>query len=596
MRTACRSPFAASLTVTFALVASSGAFATAPPNAAAALDQLFEDHFEANLELNPTFATFVGDNRYNDRFAVSIAPAERAKAEKLDRDSLARLLAIDPSGLDAGRRLSYQIFRSQRERAIEGLRFPTHLLPFNQFNSTPNSFAQLGSGSGLHPFKTVKDYEDWLKRIDGFVLWVDQAIVNLREGVAQGVVQPRVLMERTLPQLDAQVPATPEESVFWGPIKNLPASFDAATKERLTAAFRGAVTGKLFPAYRKLAAFVRDEYLPKCRDTVGLSALPDGEAWYAYNVRNITTTALTPAQIHQIGLDEVARIHGEMDRVMKAVNFTGDRAAFFRFVKEDPKFSWPTREDLIQGYYAIKQRADAALPRLFETLPKADYEIRAVEPFREKSAAGGQYQAASPDGTRPGIFYANAYDLKSRPKWAMESLSLHEGNPGHHFQGMVARENQSLPRFRRFGGFTAYSEGWGLYAESLGKELGMYTDPYQEFGMLEAELWRAIRLVVDTGLHSKGWTRQQVLDYMNANSAAGEASKVSEAERFIAIPGQALAYKLGQLKIRELRTRAERKLGKHFDVKKFHTKILEDGALPLDVLETKIDGWLATTR
>jgi uncharacterized protein (DUF885 family) len=285
-----------------------------------------------------------------------------------------------------------------------------------------------------------------------------------------------------------------------------------------------------------------------------------------------------------------------MDKVMKEVSFTGDRAAFFAFVKSDPRFYWTTREELIQGYYEIKKRADGALPRLFETLPKADYEIRAVEPFREKSAAGGQYQAASPDGTRPGIFYANAYDLPSRPKWAMESLSLHEGNPGHHFQGMVARENQSLPRFRRFGGFTAYSEGWGLYAESLGKELGMYTDPYQYFGMLEAELWRAIRLVVDTGIHSQGWTRQQVLDYMGANSASGEATKVSEAERFMAIPGQALAYKLGQLKIRELRTRAEQKLGARFDVRKFHSQILQDGALPLDVLDKKIERWLAEAR
>ena len=557
------------------------------------IDRLFEAWFEANLEQNPVFATFVGDNRYNDRFPVEIAPEERAKTEALDREYLKQIDAIDTQRLDSQRLLSHQIFKSQRERALEGLRFPSHLLPLNQFSSTPNSFAQLGSGSGIHPFKTVKDYDDWLKRVDGLVAWVDQAVVNMREGVAKGYVQPRILMEKVLPQLMAQVVAKPEDSLFWGPVKNFPAGFTDADKARLTPAFASAITTKLVPAYKKLHDFVEAEYLPKCRETVGLAALPDGAAWYAYNVRRITTTDLTPQQIHQIGLDEVARIHAEMDRVMKEVAFTGDRGAFFSFVKNDPRFYWTTREELIQGYYEIKKRADGALPKLFETLPKADYEIRAVEPFREKSASGGQYQAASPDGTRPGIFYANAYDLKSRPKWAMESLSLHEGNPGHHFQGMVARENESLPRFRRFGGFTAYSEGWGLYAESLGKELGMYADPYQYFGMLDAELWRAIRLVVDTGLHAQGWTRQQVLDYMGRNSASGEATKVSEAERFMAIPGQALAYKLGQLKIRELRTRAEQKLGAKFDVRKFHSEILRDGALPLDVLDKKIERWLA---
>jgi uncharacterized protein (DUF885 family) len=415
----------------------------------------------------------------------------------------------------------------------------------------------------------------------------------MRAGAQKGYVQPRILMEKALPQLAAHVVEKPEQSLFWGPVKNLPADFSDADKQRLSAAFRAAIETKLVTSYKKLHDFLRDEYIPKCRETVGLSALPDGAAWYAYNVKLATTTTLTPAEIHEIGLREVARIHGEMEKVMRETGFEGSLEAFFAYVKEDPKFYWTSREDLIAGYYAIKKRADGALPRLFETLPKADYEVRAVEPFREKSAAGGQYSAASEDGSRPGVFYANSYDLKSRPKWAMESLSLHEGNPGHHFQITIARENKALPRFRRFGGYTAYSEGWGLYAESLGKELGMYTDPYQYFGMLEAELWRAIRLVVDTGLHSKGWTRQQVIDYMGANSAQGEPQKVSEAERFIAIPGQALAYKLGQLKIRELRSRTEQKLGSRFDVRKFHTQILEDGALPLDVLERKVDRWIA---
>jgi uncharacterized protein (DUF885 family) len=384
--------------------------------------------------------------------------------------------------------------------------------------------------------------------------------------------------------------------VYWGPIRNLPEGFGAADRERLTAAYRAAIEGKVVPTYRRLHDFMRDEYLPRTRTSVGLDALPDGAAWYAQRVRDITTTDLTPAQIHDIGLAEVARIRNEMKGVMQRVGFEGDLDAFFRFLNTDPRFVWPSREALVAGYVDIKNRVDPQLPKLFEVLPKADYEVRAVEPFREKSAAGGSYQAASEDGTRPGIFYANTYDLSARPKWAMEALSLHEGNPGHHFQISIAREQKELPRFRRFGGYTAYSEGWALYAESLGPDLGMYEDPYQYFGRLEGELFRAIRLVVDTGLHSKGWTRQQVLDYIQANSATSEARRVAETERYMAIPGQALAYKLGQLKISELRARAEQALGERFDLRKFHTAVLGDGPLPLDVLEAKIDRWIASQK
>jgi len=418
----------------------------------------------------------------------------------------------------------------------------------------------------------------------------------MRLGVERGYTLPRILAERTLPQLQAHVVAKPEDSLYWGPIRNLPADFPAADRERLTQAYRAAIETKVVPTYRKLHAFMRDEYLPKCRTTAGMEALPDGKAWYAYNVRSVTTTNYTPEQIHQIGLDEVRRIHGEMEAVMQRVGFKGTRDEFFAYLNSDAKFFFDRREDLIAGYVAIKDRVNPQLPKLFETLPKADYEVRAVEPFREKSASGGQYQPASEDGSRPGIFYANAYDLRARPKWAMEALSLHEGNPGHHFQISIQREQQGLPKFRRFSGYTAYIEGWGLYAESLGPDLGLYQDPYQYFGRLEAELWRAVRLVVDTGLHSKGWTREQVLEYMEANSSSAEARRVSEAERYMAIPGQALAYKIGQMKIAELRARAEKALGPKFDVRKFHTAVLGDGALPLDVLETKIDRWIATQQ
>jgi len=560
------------------------------------LDELVEAYFEEQLELHPMLATSIGDTRYNDRYPVSIAPEFRAREEQVERDYLARVRQIDPGELAGQDLLTYQVFKSARERRIEGFRFPQHLMPINQFYSAPNGFAQLGSGNGMQPFETVQDYENFLKRVDGFVAWTDQAIVNMREGVQKGYTIPRVLAERVLPQLQAQVVARPEDSIFWGPVRKLPDSFSAADRERLTAAYRAAIETQLVPAYRRLHDFVRDEYLPNCRTTVGLDALPDGAAWYAYRVRDITTTDLTPAQIHDIGLAEVKRIHQEMHGVMRQVCFKGTLQEVFVFLNEDPQFFWPSRAALLQGYVDIKNRVDPQLPKLFETLPQADYEVRAVEPFREQSAAGGSYQAASQDGSRPGIFYANAYDLKARPKWAMEALSLHEGNPGHHFQISVAREQENLPRFRRFGGYTAYSEGWGLYAESLGPDLGMYQDPYQYFGRLEGELFRAIRLVVDTGLHSRGWTREQVLEYIDANSATSDARRVAETERYIAIPGQALAYKLGQLKISELRARAEQVLGPRFDVRRFHTVVLADGALPLDVLEAKVDRWITQQK
>jgi uncharacterized protein (DUF885 family) len=574
------------------------AAATAPVSESAKLDALFEEYFERRLELEPMLATSIGDPRYNDRYVVSIAPDAVERERQLERDFLARIQQVDRSRLAAQEQLSYDIFKAQREREIEGFRFPRELIPLNQFYSTPNSFAQLGSGRGMQPFKTVQDYDNFLKRLDGFVQWTDQAIVNMRLGIERGYTLPRILAERTLPQLQAHVVAKPEDSIYWGPVRDMPADFPAAERERLTAAYRAAIETKVVPTYRRLHGFMRDEYVPRARTTHGMQGLPDGDARYAYNVRRITTTDYTPEQIHQIGLDEVKRIHGAMDGVMQQVGFKGTRNEFFRHLNTDPQFFWERREDLVAGYEALKDRVNPQLPKLFEILPKADYEVRAVEPFRERSAAGGSYQAASEDGSRPGIFYANAYDLRARPKWAMEALSLHEGNPGHHFQISIQREQKGLPRFRRFGSYTAYSEGWGLYAESeqVGRALGLYTDPYQYFGQLEAELWRAIRLVVDTGLHSKGWTREQVLEYMDANSSAAEARRVSEAERYMAIPGQALAYKIGQIKISELRARAERELGSKFDVRRFHTAVLGDGALPLDVLEAKIDRWIESQR
>jgi uncharacterized protein (DUF885 family) len=374
----------------------------------------------------------------------------------------------------------------------------------------------------------------------------------------------------------------------------MPEDFSPEDRERLTAAYEDKIMNTIVPSYQRISNFLGDDYLGAARETVGLYAQPNGVSWYEFMVRLRTTTDMTPEEIHQIGLDEVARIHGEMHGVMEEVGFEGDLKEFFEYMNTDPQFFFDEREQLIQGYRDMSDHIDALSKDLFEIFPKTGFEVRAVEPFREKSASGGSYQAGTPDGTRAGIFYANAYDLSARPNWAMESLFLHEAIPGHHFQIMIQRENEDLPEFRRFGGFTAFSEGWGLYAESLGKEIGVYTDPYQYFGGLNAELWRSIRLVVDTGIHAKGWSRQQVLDYMYENSAVAEARAVSEAERFMAIPGQALAYKVGQLKILEIRANAEARLGDKFDVKAFHTEVLRDGAMPLSMLEAKIDRWVNT--
>ncbi|MGB5630521.1 MAG: DUF885 domain-containing protein [Woeseiaceae bacterium] len=565
---------------------------TEPVDAGVQLHALFDEHFQRDLEMNPLRATFIGDYRYNDRMANSNSPEYRAAAEAMDKEFLQRLLEIDREQLSYQDQLSYDIFRIGREESLESNLYPFHLQPINQFYSITNFFVQLGSGASAHPFKTVKDYEDFLSRADDFSVIIDQLIVNMREGMREGVVQPRILMEKLQPQIDAHIVENVEDSNFYTPVKNMPEDFSTEDRERLTAAYEDKITNTIIPAYQRISNFVGDDYLGAARETVGLYAQPNGVSWYEFMVRLRTTTDMTPEQIHQIGLDEVARIHGEMHSVMEEVGFDGDLKEFFEYMNTDPQFFFEEREQLIQGYRDMSDHISELSKDLFEIFPKTGFEVRAVEPFREKSASGGSYQAGTPDGARAGIFYANAYDLSARPNWAMESLFLHEAIPGHHFQIMIQRENEDLPEFRRFGGFTAFSEGWGLYAESLGKEIGVYTDPYQYFGGLNAELWRSIRLVVDTGIHAKGWSRQQVLDYMYENSAVAEARAVSEAERFMAIPGQALAYKVGQLKIREIRDNVEARLGDRFDVKAFHTEVLRDGAMPLSMLEAKIDRWV----
>ena len=456
--------------------------------------------------------------------------------------------------------------------------------------------AQFGSGTSAQPFKTVKDYDDWLKRASRIPVVFDQAIANMQQGIKAGVVQPEALMGNVVSQLDKLIKDEPEDTLFWMPIKNLPETFPAGERERLTAAYREMIGQGLMPAYRELRNYVADDYMPHTRKTSGLAALPNGEAWYAFLVQQYTTTDLTPAQIHQIGLREVERIHGEIGGVMKKVGFEGSMEEFFRFMQTDPRFSFKSEEELLAHYRGLEDEIRANVPKLFSLTPKAAFEIRPVEPFRAESAAGGSYMRPSEDGSRPGIFYVNTFDLPTRKTWDAEDLFLHEAIPGHHFQLALQQELTGVPDFRRFGGETAFSEGWGLYAESLGEALGAYTDPYSYFGYLQNDLWRAIRLVVDTGLHSKGWTREQVIEYMLENSAESETQATAEAERYMAIPGQALAYKIGALKIRELRDEAEQALQGRFDVREFHAVVLEDGSVPLEILEGKVRRWIAGKR
>jgi uncharacterized protein (DUF885 family) len=569
----------------------------APASAKAAqLDKFYTDFWEASLKLNPIQATFVGDPRYNDQLPNFLSKDYIDQTNRFNEEWLAKAKAIGPDGLSGQALLSYNIFIKQQQDAIDGERFHNELLPIDQFNNLALLAVQLGSGTNAQPFQTVKDYDDWLARASKIPAIYDQAIANMREGVKQGIVQPKVLMVKVVPQLDAVIKDKVEDSEFWGPIKNMPKTFSEADKARLTDAYRHLIADQLMPSYRKLRAYIADDYMTHARDTVGYSALPNGKDWYAYQVRMMTTTDESPGQIHQIGLNEVARIKKQMDALRAQVGFKGDLNAFFHYLNSDPKFTFKTKQELLDGYNSVLAKVEKGVPRDYAIHPKAKFEIRPFETYREKSAAGGEYQPPSEDGSRPGIFYVNTYDLPSRKTWEMEDLFLHEAIPGHHFQLSIQQEQTGLPKFRRFGGFTAYIEGYALYCETIGYELGMYTDPYQKFGQLQNEQFRAMRLVVDTGIHSMGWTRDQAIAYMLDNSAMSKTDVIAEVERYIAMPGQALAYKTGQMKITELRAKAAKALGPKFDVRAFHTELLKDGALPLAVLEEKIDSWVESRK
>jgi uncharacterized protein (DUF885 family) len=569
-------------------------------DANAELKKLFHDSDEAQLKLNPVSALFRGDMRYADRLGEfgtdNYYNQSRANAET----DLKRLRAIDRAKLTPTNQIAYDVFEFQTLDTLKSLTPEmlalTATRPVDHFFGFHVFYPGLASGKSAAPFKTVADYENNLKRHADYIRAIDVAIMRFRQGMASGVVQPKLVVNNVVDQLNLQIDQGVEGSTFYLPVTNFPAAVPAADQARLKTEYAAVIRDGIQPAYVRLRDFLKNEYLPVAREGHGLVHMKGGDKLYAYLVESNTTLPMTPDEVHKLGLSEVARIKGDMEAIKTRVGFQGTLPEFFEHLRTDAKFKPKDRESYLQGYYDIGKRVDARIREQFSTIPKTPLEIRYYEPYREKTSAGGSYEPGSPDGKRPGVFYFNAYDLPSRSVNGMETLYLHEGAPGHHFQIALAMENAELPAFMRFGGVTAYSEGWGLYAETLWKELGMETDPYQRFGGLDDEMLRAMRLVVDTGIHAKGWTRDQAIEYMLANSGMSRTEATAEVERYIAIPGQALAYKVGQLTISRLKAKAQKELGAKFDPREFHAEVLMTGALPMAVLEKKIDAYIAAKK
>jgi uncharacterized protein (DUF885 family) len=555
------------------------------------LHALFDAEWDYTMEQNPTWASSLGDRRWNDRWEdASLAAIDRRHAHA--KEVLGRLEKIDRKKLRPEDQLNYDLFRKQYETSIEEYQYHWHLVPLNQREGiqTADELAD------ALRFETVKDYEDWIARLRSFPAYLDQTVALMREGIREHIVQPKVVMQRVPAQIDKQIVESPEKSPFYKPFQNFPAGFAAADRARLEKTAKEAVTTDIIPAYRKLKEFFVGEYLPACFDQVGAWQLPNGEAMYAFFARKYTTTRLTPREIHEIGLREVQRIRGEMRAVMDKVGFKGSLPEFFKFLRTEPRFYFQSPDELLAAYRALAKRIDPNPVKVFRTLPRMPY---GVEPIPDKIAPDtttAYYRQPAADGSRAGTFFVNLYKPETRPKWEMMALSLHESVPGHHLQIALAYEQGALPKFRRYGEYTAFVEGWGLYAESLGEDMGLYDDPYAKFGQLTYEMWRAVRLVIDTGMHAMHWDRQKAIDYFMENAAKQELDVVNEVDRYIAWPGQALAYKIGELKIKELRSKAKQELGGKFDLREFHEVVLKSGAVPLDILERNVDGWLSEKK
>ncbi len=603
-----RAPLTLALISPLALLA--GCVATPPARTAATsagdtaatsphdrLFALFSASDEAMLQRNPIAGLYRGDARFGSSLGDMYSDAHYDAERRAAREELAALRQINRAQLNETDQLAYDVFAYEREETLRQLGpelFPYSVVrPINHFYGFQTSYPMLASGRGSAPFRTAQDYANNLSRHAEVPAIIDAIIARMRQGLSSGVVESQLTVRNMISQLDTQLAQRLEDSPYWGPTQSYPADFAAAQRVDESAKLRDSIDRNIFPSLRKLRTFLADEYLPHARATVGLSTMRGGPQTYAERIRSSTTLAMSADEIHNLGLSEVARIRGEMDKVRREVGFQGELPAFFEHLRTAPQFKKSSREALTQGYVDIGRQVDALVPRFFRQVPRSALEIRPYEPFRERFEAGGSYDSGTPDGSRPGTFYFNAYDLPSRTTPGMTTLYLHEGAPGHHFQISLAQENEALPNFMRFGGNTAYVEGWALYAETLGYEMGLFTDPYQRFGTLSDEMLRAMRLVVDTGLHAKGWSREQAIDYMLANSDMGRTDATAEVERYIAIPGQALAYKIGALTIQRLRRKAESELGSRFDIRDFHAQVLGTGGLPLPVLEAKINRWIA---
>ncbi|MEP2937080.1 MAG: DUF885 domain-containing protein [Gilvibacter sp.] len=562
----------------------------------ATLDQLLSDYQEGRYALYPWEATFAGDSRYNDLLPNFYSQAFLDKEETFFSDIKAKLGNIDDNDLDENQLLSKKVLLWEANTQLSGRDFPGELLPIDQFSSPLLMFAQLGSGASAQPFNTPKDYRDWLSRMDSFIPIVDTAIANMHKGIAQGYVLPKTLTQKVIPQINSLISDSAEQNLFYGPIGNMPEDFTPEEKDEFTAAYTKMIEEGIVPKMQELATFLTEVYLPASRETSGIDQVPGGSEHYEHLIKLFTTTEMTANEIHELGLSEVARIRSEMEQVKKQVGFEGSLQEFFDHVrtrKELMPFTDP--QQVIDNFNAIHDKMKPQIAMLFDKVPDTPFEVRRTESFREASASA-EYNPGSLDGTRPGIFYVPIPDVNSYNTLSDEDLFLHEAIPGHHFQISLTQENEQLPSFRKTLFYSAYGEGWALYTESLGKELGLYDDPYQYFGMLSAEMHRAIRLVVDTGIHTQGWSREKAIQFSLDNEAEPEASIISEIERYMAIPGQALSYKIGQLKIKELRARAEMELGEAFDIKEFHNRILESGSLPLALLEEKVDSWINSLK
>jgi uncharacterized protein (DUF885 family) len=568
----------------------------AVPLQAHELDKLFESYWEGNKQLNPDVALSEGDLRFLERFGNSLTDEYRTAAIKLIDESLGALARIDPKSLPEQDRISYDMFKYLREqdarfyksRLFEMVR----TVPISQMGGAHVAFAELASGESIFPFRNAQDYEKNLQRADGFDRWVDDAIARMREGVSRGWTAPRVLMEKVLPQIEAQLSGTVEGSMFYRPIANMPATIPAAQRKQLAERYRTVISNTIRPAYRRLYEYLKGEYLPASRSTAGISAVPQGKELYTFLIRLHTNTELAPQAIHQTGLREVERIMHALGNVQRKVGFKGALQQFFEANRANPALYYRTRAEVLEDFNAVRKKIDARLPLLFNVKPQVDYVIKAVPRFMEESQSGAHYNSPSADGTRPGILWINTYRPQERERFVVTTTSLHEASPGHHFQSTVSQEVRGLPSFRRFDESTAFGEGWALYAESLGYEMGLYDDPWQEYGHLNDEAIRANRLVIDTGLHALNWTREQSIRWMMEHSTMSESASTAEVERYMAIPGQALAYKIGQMEISALRAEAKQQLGARFDVKAFHDQVLLGGSMPLPVLRAHVERWI----